>query len=145
MDYVAPPGSGQVDSVAYPGEIFVGGGSGLARTRGAKGASGLGDLTRQEVTQIQRVVDDAGRPLEVIGSAARAERRNAGTSLPLGKGPGTRSDIDYVAPPGSHPYFKDLQHQLPSIDPKTGVVPGAGNPNIGPVIRFEPNAKPRNN
>jgi len=62
-------------------------------------ASGLGDLTRAEVAQIQRVVDGmGGGGLVVGGSAARARRRNPGRRwLPIGKGPGTRSDIDYFA------------------------------------------------
>ncbi len=105
---------------------------------GAKAAKGAGDLTRAEVRQIQGVVNEAGRPLEVIGSAATGTRRNVGTNLPLGKGPGKRSDIDYVVPPSSLQHFEGLQGKLPSIDPKTGIIPGVGNPNIGPSIRFEP-------
>jgi YD repeat-containing protein len=35
-------------------------------------ASGLGDLTKAEVKEIQKIVDEAGRPLDVVGSAARA-------------------------------------------------------------------------
>jgi hypothetical protein len=98
----------------------------------------VGDLTRAEARQIQRVVSEAGRPLEVVGSAAAGTRRGVGTNLPLGKGPGTRSDIDYVVPPSSLQHFEGLQGKLPSIDPKTGIIPGVGNTNIGPVIRFEP-------
>src|SRR5262249_52917186 len=36
--------------------------------------SGLGDLTVVEVEQIQSVVERAGRPLEVVGSAAKGAR-----------------------------------------------------------------------
>lgn len=75
----------------------------------------------------------------MVWSAANGTRRGVGTNLPIGNGSGTRSDIDYVAPPGSLKYFDDLQDSLPGIDPTTGIVPGTGNPNIGPVIRFEPN------
>ncbi len=58
--------------------------------------SGFGDLTIVEVDQIQSVVDDAGSAVWVGGSAARGNRRNAhNTELPIGKGPETRSDIDY--------------------------------------------------
>lgn len=39
-------------------------------------ASGLGDLANGEVPQIQQVVDEAGRPLEVAGSVARGRHRN---------------------------------------------------------------------
>lgn len=89
------------------------------------GVSGLGDLTISEVNQIQSVVDQAGRPLEVVGSAARGARTAA-------------SDIDYVVPPSSLKYFEGLETQLPKIDPNHGIIPGVGNPNIGPVLRFEP-------
>jgi RHS repeat-associated protein len=90
----------------------------------------LGDLTEEEIIQIQKVVEQAERPLEVVGSAARAERK-----------PG--SDIDYVVPPSSLDYYKGLDRNLPSLDPKHGIIPGVGNTNIGPVIRFEPGATPR--
>jgi RHS repeat-associated protein len=99
----------------------------------------LGDLTLDEIRRIQQVVDKAGRPLEVVGSAARAERRGVGTKRPIGKGPGTRSDIDYLVPPGSLDYFKGLDGQLPSFN---GLIPGMHNPFIGPGIRFEPHTAP---
>jgi hypothetical protein len=81
----------------------------------------LGDLTTAEIKQIQGTVDAAGRPLEVVGSAARGTRREVGTDLPIGKDPPdmpgtTRSDIDYLAPPSSHPYFEG--QTLPSIGPE---------------------------
>jgi hypothetical protein len=102
--------------------------------RGAVGAVGalgpaprpnLGDLTPSEVQQIQSVVNQAGRPLEVVGSAARGARR-------------ATSDIDYLVPPSSLRYYEGLQGRLPGIDPEHGIVPGVGNPEIGPAIRFEP-------
>ena len=102
----------------------------------------LGDLTPTEVEQIQNVVNQAERPIEVAGSAAKGARRNIGTDLPVGKGSGTKSDIDYLAPPSSIKYFENNQSQLPGLDPKTGIIPGTGNSNIGPYIRFEPNAEP---
>ena len=104
--------------------------------------AGLGDLTSAEVRQIQGVVDRAGRPLEVVGSAARGSRRGVGTDLPMGKGPGTRSDIDYLVPPSSRQYFTGFESQLPSLDPASGIIPGVHNPYIGPAIRFEPEAIP---
>ena len=87
--------------------------------------SGLGDLTIGEALTIQNVVNRAGRPLEVVGSAARGARR-------------VGSDIDYVVPPSSMRYFDGLERQLPGLDPSHGIIPGVGNPNIGPIIRFEP-------
>lgn len=105
--------------------------------RGGAARAAGGDLTAAERAQIQCVVNDAGRPLDVVGSAARGTRRGVGTSLPIGKGPGTRSDIDYTTPPSSLPYFKGLESKLPSPgDP--AIFPGGANPSIGPSIRFEP-------
>jgi hypothetical protein len=92
--------------------------------------SGLGDLTQGEADAIQSTVDQAGRPLEVVGSAAKGSR-----------GPG--SDIDYVVPPGSLPHYEGLEGQLPGIDPAHGIIPGAHNPHMGPAIRFEPNTPPQ--
>ena len=92
-------------------------------------SSGLGDLTVSEVQQIQEVVNQAGRPLEVVGSAARSGRQ-------------TGSDIDYLVPHGSLDYYRGLEGRLPSIDRSMGIQPGVHNPYMGPAIRFEPNATP---
>lgn len=104
--------------------------------------SGFGDLTVGEVREIQNVVNEAGRPLEVGGSVANGTRRGVGTNLPIGKGPGTKSDIDYIIPNSSLPYFKPFEFKLPDINksPGGGIINGVGNPYIGPLIRFEPNA-----
>ena len=59
----------------------------------------------------------------------------------MGKGPGTKSDIDYLVPLSSLKYFEGLQRHLPDIDPGTGAVPGTHNPTLGPAIRIERNAK----
>jgi len=114
--------------------------AGTVGTKSPTAKTGLGDLTKGEVTNIQEVVNKAERPIEVVGSAATGNRRGIGSNNPIGKGVGTKSDIDYLAPPSSIPYFP--QAKLPGIDPKTGIVPGYGNPFIGPVIRFEPFTKP---
>ena len=60
------------------------------------GAGRLGDLSRKEIGAIQRLVDDVGTDLYVVGSSMNKGRRNARSHLPLGKGPGTKSDIDYT-------------------------------------------------
>lgn len=88
-------------------------------------APNLGDLTPEEIRQIQSVVDRAGRPLDVVGSAARGARTPS-------------SDIDYAVAPSSLKYFEGLERQLPKIDMKHKLIPGTANPNIGPAIRFEP-------
>jgi RHS repeat-associated protein len=89
----------------------------------------FGDLTAAETEAIQKVVNRAGRPLEVVGSAARGARTAA-------------SDIDYVVPPSSLRYFEGLESELPGLDPIHGIIPGVGNPNIGPILRFEPEVFP---
>lgn len=90
----------------------------------------LGDLRAHEVTQIQAVVDEAGRSLHVVGSAAEGIRREG-------------SDIDYVVPPSSRAYFAGLETKLPGMDPDHGMLIGVQNPHIGPGIQFEPGAPPR--
>lgn len=98
--------------------------------------SGLGDLRRGEVNQIQKAVNSAGRPLDVVGSAAAGNRRNPGTDLPVGKGPGTKSDIDYTMGSSSVSSFKDADLPTPEIL--------QGGPERGSLsIRFEPNREPR--
>lgn len=92
--------------------------------------SGLGDLTRGEVQQIQSLVDKVQKPLEVVGSAARGERN-------------ARSDIDYIAHPAHLREWMGPQKTLPKIDSKTGVFPGNTNPFQGPGIRFEPGRAPQ--
>lgn len=90
----------------------------------AEAAGEFGDLTEEERAQIQDVVDRAGRPLEVVGSAARGER-------------GLGSDIDYTAPASSYPNLQPYENDLPGID-SHGILSGRGDPNDGPSIRFEP-------
>jgi len=70
-------------------------------------------------------VNEAGRPLEVVGSAASGTRTAA-------------SDIDYVVAPSSLKYFEGLESNLPGIDPQHGIIPGYGNTYMGPVIKFIP-------
>jgi hypothetical protein len=116
----APATVETVEAIAIPGAVAA---------KGLNAASGLGDLTVAEVKAIQAVVNQAGRPLEVVGSAARGARTAA-------------SDIDYVVPPSSMRHFEGLEGKLPGLDPNHGIIPGVGNPNIGPVIRFEPTEFP---
>ena len=93
------------------------------------GPSGLGDLTHGDVGQIQGVVEEAGRPLAVVGSAARGER-------------GEGSDIDYVVGPSSLQNYEGQQGNLPGIDPGHGIVPGVPNPHQGPYVQFAPGESP---
>jgi hypothetical protein len=130
----------------------------------------LGDLTPGEVNDIQGVVDrlqqqiDAEFPnapraetrveITVTGSAARGERRNVGTNLPIGHDKAgargtTKSDIDIVVDPKFSQFFEvgyDTphdqlpQHSLPSFDWLQGVL--FGKPRPGPVIRFRAGEPP---
>jgi hypothetical protein len=110
----------------------------FSKTKQGGGATKcFGDLTQLEIQQIQQLTNQAGRPIHVVGSAARGERRGIGTNQPIGKGPGTRSDIDYVIPISSMDYWKPYIHQLPGID-WHGPLPGSPNPFMGPSIPFEP-------
>jgi hypothetical protein len=107
----------------------------------ADAASGLGDLTNGEVRTIQGIVNQAGRPLDVVGSAARGLRRGVGTDLPIGKGPGTKSDIDFMVAHSNVAFFEKtgLYKELPDLDK---IIPGVPNPFDGPSIRFEPFTRP---
>ncbi|MEI9961408.1 MAG: hypothetical protein WDM76_09870 [Limisphaerales bacterium] len=116
--------------------------------RAATAKTGLGDLTAAEVRAIQAAADETGESLTVVGSAARGTRRGVGTDLPIGKGTGTRSDIDYVI---NKPYpqfpspLNDLDHilpRLPDVNPAHGVIRGPFNPFEGPGIHFEPGKSP---
>ena len=105
--------------------------------------SQTGDLTPEEINQIQSAVDEAGRPLDVVGSAAEGARRGVGTELPIGKGPGTQSDIDYTTANSHIGNFQGIEGRLPNADPETPILRGTADPNQGPSIRFEPGLPPK--
>ncbi|WP_165371453.1 RHS repeat domain-containing protein [Pseudolysobacter antarcticus] len=109
-----------VGGAAYETALMVGSGA-FSPTSTAS----MGDLTEAEINQIQGVVNQAGRPLSVVGSAAQGART-------------AESDIDYVVGPSSLPHYDGLEGELPGIDPDHGIIPGYPNPDIGPSIPFEP-------
>ncbi|MBL8817438.1 MAG: hypothetical protein JNL58_15530 [Planctomyces sp.] len=99
----------------------------------------LGDLRPAEIRVIQSRVNAAGRPLEVVGSAARGTRRGVGTNLHIGKEKGvTRSDIDYAIPPSTSEFF-DSVGPLPD---RIEFAPTIHSPMEGPSIRFAPHSRP---
>jgi RHS repeat-associated protein len=106
-------------------------------------SKGLGDLTKAETKQIQKAVNSAGRPLDVVGSAAQGTRRGVGSNLPIGKGPGTKSDIDFTTANANFDNFNGIKDRLPNIDPNHGLLRGPADPAIGPSIRFEPKSNPK--
>jgi hypothetical protein len=59
------------------------GGNVIGTLRGARVARGMGDLTVREVKAIQSVVNQAGRPLEVVGSAARGASEGKVPDMPF--------------------------------------------------------------
>ncbi|MCW3052755.1 MAG: repeat-containing protein, partial [Chthonomonadales bacterium] len=59
---------------------------------------GFGDLTPDEIEALQQIANDHNAPIIISGSAGRGARRGIGTDLPIGKGPGTRSDLDIAIP-----------------------------------------------
>lgn len=59
-------------------------------------AVGPGKLTQAEYEIVQAIADKWGTDVFVVGSRGRSAGRNVDTDLPVGKGPGTRSDIDLV-------------------------------------------------
>lgn len=85
--------------------------------------SGFGDLTVGEVNQIQAVVNQTGKPIDVVGSAARGTRTAA-------------SDIDYVVSEEDKNLIINNQAQLPKVDKSHGILTGRHNPAAGPAIRF---------
>jgi hypothetical protein len=107
-----------------------------------------GDLTAGEVRAIQAAVDETGQSVTVVGSAARGSRRGVGTDTPVGKGPGTRSDIDYVVEkpypefPSALDDLDPLVSKLPDVNPGHGPIRGTYNPYEGPGIHFEPGRPP---
>ncbi len=84
-----------------------------------------GDLTPEELERIRDLATRAGRPVYVVGSAARGERTE-------------RSDIDYVISSSSWDYWRNYRDRLPSID-SHGPIFGVPNPYIGPFIEIPPN------
>jgi hypothetical protein len=106
-----------------------------------KDATGRSDARRDKANPTA-TVDAAGRPLGVARSAATGTRRGVGTDLPIGKDPPgmpctTQSDIDYLAPPSSHPYFEG--QSLPSVGPE-GLIPSLPAPSTkrSPSARTKP-------
>jgi hypothetical protein len=93
-----------------------------SRLVAAKFAAEGGDLTGAERERIQSVVDKAGRPLHVVGSAARGAR----TAV---------SDIDYTS--GWADYFDEYVDELPGMN-EHGILRGGPDPGLGPWITFEP-------
>jgi RHS repeat-associated protein len=68
----------------------------MAMTIAAGGETGTsnGTLTVAESEELQAIANDFKTEIDVVGSRAAGKGRNIETDLPVGKGSGTRSDID---------------------------------------------------
>ena len=55
-----------------------------------------GTLTETELQQLQNVAKKYNTEIKVVGSRATGDGRNINTNNPVGKGPGTKSDIDVL-------------------------------------------------
>jgi hypothetical protein len=100
-----------------------------------------GTLTAAEAAEIQAIAKKYNTTIDVVGSRAAGEGRGLGTNLPVGKGKGTRSDID-LRIDTSHPDAAKI------IEECNKVGNGAGNasmkhgtdhrPTYPPFIRITP-------
>jgi RHS repeat-associated protein len=70
--------------------------AGLAGTARSLVNAARGTLTAVERAEIQAIANQFKTEIRVVGSRAAGRGRNVGTNLPVGKGPGTRSDIDFI-------------------------------------------------
>jgi hypothetical protein len=113
--------------------------------------TGLGDLTSDEVNQIQALVEEAGQPIWVVGGAAKGTRRNVGTNLPfkrlLGeKTSSTRSDIDYFFEYDKIDVYgrprMDVFRRLPDLDTRHGILGGWVRRRLTTGILFQPGKPP---
>jgi hypothetical protein len=104
-------------------------------------APNAGTLTAAEQAEIQAIANNYNTTVDVVGSRAAGQGRNIETNLPVGKGPGTRSDIDFRIDT-SHPQVDALMADLNNVGN------GAGNaslkhgtnhrPSYPPVITISP-------
>jgi peptidoglycan hydrolase-like protein with peptidoglycan-binding domain len=105
------------------------------------GVVGPTTLTAEEAAQIQALADKYNTQIDVIGSRAAGRGRNIETNLPVGKGRGTRSDIDFrydgqVEIDTSGTFTNEL-HNVGRGAGSPSFVDGPGN-STPPVIEFKP-------
>jgi hypothetical protein len=120
-------------------DYFVSGLSVLAHN----GPCGPGKLTESEAKALQDVANKYKTDIYVVGSRGRGEGRNIDTDLPVGKGPGTRSDIDLKVNPDLDPRTHGrFSSEIYNTVPGASVMSRHGNTDP-PYIRFSPNTPPR--
>ena len=128
------------DCLGTPGKVLVE----LIGGQAVMGAFSLGGgLTVGEQTEIQAIANEFNTQIDVVGSRAGGVGRNVGTQLPVGKGPGNRSDIDFrISGEDDIRSGGALSGRLQQVGSGAGSVVSSGLPEIpsgpGPVIRFLP-------
>jgi RHS repeat-associated protein len=103
-------------------------------------------ITAGEAAEIQAIANRYNTTIDVVGSRTAGQGRNVGTILPAGKGPGTRSDIDFridAAHPQADALIADLQgvgSGAGTAGPRWGTNPATagGRATEPPYIRFSP-------
>ncbi len=98
-------------------------------------------LNAAEAAEVQGIANKYNTTVDVVGSRAAGKGRNIGAKLPVGKGPGTRSDIDFRIDT-NHPKVLELIQELKNVGNgagsaglKHGINQRATRP---PIIRFAP-------
>jgi RHS repeat-associated protein len=102
-----------------------------------------GMLTQVEINALQQIANKHNAVLEVVGSRANGKGRNIETNLPVGKGPGTRSDIDVrVSGDADIASRGMLSHDIANVPGGAAKVMSSSLPEVPsspPFIRFSPN------
>jgi len=156
-EYIAAAGAAGEATLRLFGASALWRRSRLGGTAGHVGAPpliGPKSLTKKDVADIQRVVNKYRVRVDVGGSRARAAGRNiCQPQLAVDKGPGTRSDIDFIFDL-DHPKAEEIMTELRRIGEGAGSLhPDArclsrfrdAGEEIGPGwrFRFEPYTQPR--
>jgi len=106
----------------------VGGVGSRASNSGGPSLVSRTTLEAQDVADIQRIADKYEIRIDVGGSRARGAGRNIDQhSLPVDKGTGTRSDIDFIFDI-DHPKAKEIMAELRKV--------GGGAGSLHPDVRF---------
>jgi len=101
-----------------------------------------GTLTPAEMAELQAIADTYQTEIHVVGSRAAGQGRNIETNLPVGKGPGTRSDIDVrISGEADIASGGRLSHDISNVSGGAGNTVSSGLPQIPsepPVIKITP-------
>lgn len=132
--------TGRITPEDLPTRIQIGGSNGLRVVTIQPGAAGK--MTATEVQETQQIVDEYDSTVDVGGSRASGFGRNIeNPELPPGKGPGTRSDIDFRSDT-SHPQSEEMIEALKKVGDGAGSAgpkwSTAKRPTTPPYIRFKP-------